>query len=148
MYSRNSFGSYYPVNSCIHKLNPVVKLFNFIIILLLVILSTSLQLNLFIFILVFIMALLSYVPFKYYFNTFWSLRYLYILLAFVIAYFDYSISYYVVWLLKIISVIEYINILAYTTSPSESIYGIEKFLSFFNFLYLPISKFAFKVNSI
>ena len=28
MYSRNSFGSFYPVDSSVHRLNPVVKLFN------------------------------------------------------------------------------------------------------------------------
>ena len=31
MYSRNSFGSYYPISSTIHKLNPIMKLINFII---------------------------------------------------------------------------------------------------------------------
>ena len=30
MYSRNSFGSYYPVESMIHKLNPVIKIINFV----------------------------------------------------------------------------------------------------------------------
>ena len=39
MYSRNSFGSFYPVDSSVHRLNPVVKLFNFIIAILLMILS-------------------------------------------------------------------------------------------------------------
>ena len=31
MYSRNSFGSFYPVDSSVHRLNPVVKLLNFIV---------------------------------------------------------------------------------------------------------------------
>jgi len=50
--------------------------------------------------------------------------------------------------MKLVILVEYINLLAYTTSPSESAYGIEKFLSLFNFLYLPVSKLAFKINSI
>ena len=148
MYSRNSFGSYYPIDSCIHRLNPIIKLLNFIIIILLVILSGSFYINSFMLILVFIIALLSFVPFKYYFNTFWFLRYVYILIAFICAYFNTTLEVCLMYIFKVIVVVEYLSILAYTTSPSESIYGIEKFLSLFNFLYLPISRLAFRINSI
>ena len=148
MYSRNSFGSYYPIDSTIHRLNPIIKLINFIIIIILLLVTNSIYINSFIFVLVIIMMLLSFVPFKYYFNTFYSMRYIYILIAFICAYFGKSLSLCLVYMMKLISVVEYLNILAYTTSPSESIYGIEKFLSFFNFLYLPVSKIAFKINSI
>ena len=146
MYSRNSFGSFYPVDSSVHRLNPVVKLFNFIVAILLIILSDSLYINLFLFSLVLCMELLSFVPFKYYFRTFWSLRYVYILILFICAYFRLSITESLIYIIKLITVAEYLNILAFTTSPSESAYGIEKFLSYFNFLYLPITKFAFKIN--
>lgn len=146
MYSRNSFGSFYPIDSSVHRLNPVVKLFNFIIAILLMILSDSLYINLFLFSLVLCMELLSFVPFKYYFRTFWSLRYIYILIVFICAYFRLSMTEALTYVIKLITVVEYLNILAYTTSPSESAYGIEKFLSYFNFLYLPITKFAFKIN--
>ena len=146
MYSRNSFGSFYPVDSSVHRLNPVVKLFNFIIAILLMILSDSLYINLFLFSLVLCMELLSFVPFKYYFRTFWSLRYIYIFIVFICAYFRLSMTEALTYIIKLITAVEYLNILAYTTSPSESAYGIEKFLSYFNFLYLPITKFAFKIN--
>lgn len=148
MYSRNSFGSFYPVDSSVHRLNPVVKLFNFIIAILLMILSDSLYINLFLFSLVLCMELLSFVPFKYYFRTFWSLRYIYILIVFICAYFRLSMTEALTYVIKLITIVEYLNILVYTTSPSESAYGIEKFLSYFNFLYLPITKFAFKINKI
>lgn len=147
MYSRNSFGSYYPIESIIHKLNPVIKLINFIIIVVLSIISNSIYINGFIFALVFIMILLSYVPFKYYTNMIWSLRYFYILLAFICAYFNTTLNGCIVYLMKVTSIIEYLNILAFTTSPSESAYGIEKFLSFFNIFNVPISKISFKINS-
>ena len=146
MYSRNSFGSFYRVDSSVHRLNPVVKLFNFIVAILLIILSDSLYINLFLFSLVLCMELLSFVPFKYYFRTFWSLRYIYILILFICAYFRLSITESFIYIIKFITTVEYLNILAFTTSPSESAYGIEKFLSYFNFLYLPITKFAFKIN--
>ena len=94
------------------------------------------------------MMLLSFVPLKFYMNTFWSLRYLYILVAFICASFRMNMSGCLVVLSKIVVVVEYLNIISYTTSPSESAYGIEKFLSYFNILLLPISGLAFKINSI
>lgn len=148
MYSRNSFGSFYPVDSLVHKLNPVIKLFNFIITILLLILTKSLQIHLFIVALVFIMIFMSKVPFRYYMKTFWSLRYIYILMAFIFAYFDFTLESTIVYILKLVIVVEYLNILAYTTSPSESAYGIEKFLSLFNFLLLPLSKLSFKISNL
>ena len=148
MYSRNSFGSYYPINSRIHRLNPVIKLINFILVLLLVILSKSVYINGFILVFVFVMMLLSFVPFKYYLKSIYSLRYVYLLIALICLYFNTSVEVCLVYIAKVIIVVEYLNIIAFTTSPSENIYGVEKFLSFFNFLYLNVSKIAVKINSI
>ena len=53
MYSRNSFGSFYPVDSMIHKLNPVVKIINFVIMIILLILCDSLAINVFLLLLMF-----------------------------------------------------------------------------------------------
>ena len=104
--------------------------------------------HVFLLILLVIMILMSYVPLYFYFNSIWSLRYIYIIIAFLCLYFETDLDACLVYIFKFTIVIEYINLLAYTTSPSENIYGIEKFLSFFNFLYLPISNLAFKLNSI
>ena len=79
MYSRNYYGSFYPVTSQIHSLNPVVKLINFILMILLLLLTNNKQLHSFMFVFVLVMILLSYVPIKYYFNTFYSLRYIYLI---------------------------------------------------------------------
>ena len=147
MYSRNSFGSYYPIDSTMHKLNPIVKLINFILALLLMILSHSIYLHGFLMLLVFIMTLLTFVPFKYYINTLWSLRYFYIIIAFLCLYFDTTQQICFVWLMRLTILVEYLNVLAFSTSPSESIYSIEKVLSVFNFLYLPVSYAAVKINS-
>ena len=147
MYSRNSFGSYYPVNSLVHRLNPIVKLINFIIVVILSIISNSIYINSFILILVIILMLLSYIPFKYYCDSIWSFRYIFIIVAFVCAYFNTSLEVCIVYIMKIISIVEYLYIISFTTSPSESCYAIEKFLSFFNILGVPLSKLAFKLNS-
>ena len=148
MYSRNSFGSYYPINSLIHSLNPVIKLINFLLTIVLVCISSSIYVNGFVLALVFIMMLMSYIPFRFYINSIWSLRYWYLFIAILCLYLDVELQACIVYIMKFTTVVEYLNILAFTTSPSENIYAIEKLLSYFNFLYLPISKIAFKINSI
>ncbi len=147
MYSRNSFGSFYPVDSAIHRLNPVVKLLLFLIAIFLVVATNSLYIHLFLLALTVVMMLLSYTPIRYYFKTFWFLRYIYIIIAFVCAHYSVSLETTCVYILKLVIITEYLNILAFTTSPSETIYGIEKTVTPFNFLFLPMSKIAFKINN-
>ena len=148
MYSRNSFGSYYPIDSIIHSLNPVMKIFNFILTIILICLPSSIYVHIFLLCFVIIMLFMSYVPIRFYFKTIWSLRYIYILIAFFCLYFDTSLNECLIYIMKFTIIVEYLNLIAYTTSPSENIYGIEKFLSLFNFLYLPLTKFSFKVDSL
>lgn len=148
MYTRSAFGAYYPVDSVIHSLNSVLKLINFLIVILLLFLTNSLYVVLFILMLVIIMILQSRVPLYNYFNAFYGLRYVYLILAFVCAYFNISFEGYLIYALKIIIFFEYMSILAYTTSPSETIYAISKFLSLFNIFYLNVNSFAFTLNNV
>ena len=148
MYTRESFGSFYPVDSIIHKINPIVKIINFLIAFILVILSNSPLVIGSLFIFVIIMMILSRVPLKFYLETFWHLRFIYLIIAILCVCFNTSVTLLIVYILKVVIVVEYLNIISYATSPSENIYGIEKFLSVFNFLYLPVSSFATKINNI
>ena len=148
MYSRNSFGSFYPVNSVIHKLNPIVKLILFLVAMFLIISTNSLYMHLFLLAVIIVMMLLSYVPIRYYTKTIWFFRYIYILIAFVSAYLGNSLELTISYMLKIIIFVEYLNVLTFTTSPSETIYAIEKIISPFNFLFLPLPQIAFKINSL
>ena len=102
MYTRSAFGAYYPVDSVIHSLNSVLKLINFLIVILLLFLTNSLYVVLFILMLVIIMILQSRVPLYNYFNAFYGLRYVYLILAFVCAYFNISFEGYLIYALKII----------------------------------------------
>ena len=110
MYFRNYYGSFYPVSSTIHKLNPIVKLINFIIMLLLMILSDSREIHLFMFIYVVVIILLSYVPLKYYFNTFYSLRYVYLIIAFICYYLGLDFTTYLVYTSKLVIFVLYLKL--------------------------------------
>lgn len=147
MYSRNSFGSYYISDSLIHKINPIIKIINLLMMIIVSLLAKSITTNGIMFFIVILMIIFSKVPLKYYFRIFWFFRYIYILLAFVYAYYNHSLEEYVILMLKVISIIEYLSILCYTTSSEENIYGIKSILSPFNFLLLPLTKIAISINN-
>lgn len=139
MYSKNSFGNFYPVDSSIHRLNPVVKFINFILTIVLICITMSLRIHIFLIVLVIVMLLLSFVPTRFYFKSFYSLRYIYILIAFICASFGLSLEVTIVYLLKLIIIVEYLNLIIYTTSPSELNYGMEKIVRTFNIFGFNIS---------
>lgn len=147
MYSKNSFGSFYPVDSALHRLNPVVKILNFIIAIVLLIVNNNLQINLFLLALVSVMCFLSFVPIRFYFNAFFSLRYIYIFIIILCYFLGYSLELTGVYLLKLIILVEYLFIIIYTTSPSELNYGLEKLLNVFNILGLNMARISIKITN-
>ena len=128
MYSNISFGNYYPNDSALHRMNPIVKLLNFIITIVLLILSMNLYTNVFLFALVIILMLLSFVPFMFYFNAFYTFRYIYILIFVICFLLGVSLQNSIIYVVKSIIVIEYLFILVYTTTENEINSSIRKLL--------------------
>ena len=102
MYSRTTLGNYYPVNSLVHKLNPVNKIFCLVLYILFIILSMSLKLHLIIFAFLVLIMLLSKVPFKFYFNIIFSLRYILVLAGILMIMFTLTPDVVIVILLKVV----------------------------------------------
>ncbi len=148
MFSRNSFGDFYPVNSSLHKVNPIIKFLCFLISLIILIGTNSLELHSFNLALIFIMMLFSNVPIKFYFNSLYSLRFILIFLLFLFAALSFSLELSLVIFMKIIIIIEYLNIIIFTTSSSELIYGIENLLYPFNILNFNLKRLALSLVNI
>ena len=119
MYSNISFGNYYPNDSALHRMNPIIKLLNFIITIVLLILSMNLYTNVFLLILVVILMLLSFVPFMFYFNAFYTFRYIYILIFIICFLLGVSLQDSIIYVVKSIIVIEYLFVLVYTSTEEE-----------------------------
>lgn len=134
MQSNKYFGSFYPVTSSIHRINPVIKLICLFLFLVPMIGSMSLKLHIVILFLLLMMMYSSKVPLKFYFNMLYGLRYIYIILLFALASKGLTLEETIVILIKISSFIEYLSLIFYTTSPSELKYGVEKVLKPFNLL--------------
>lgn len=132
MLSNRYFGSFYPVNSSIHRLNPVIKLICLFLFIIPMIGSMDIKLHIVIFFFIIMLMYTSNVPLKFYFNMLYGLRYIYIILLFLLAGRGLSLEQAVVIFIKISTFVEYLALIFYTTSPSELKYGIEKTLNPFN----------------
>ena len=148
MFSKGLFGSYYPVNSKVHEMSVVVKLLNFFLFVLVMIGSKGLQLHLFVFAILVLQIVESKVPFRFFFNMFYSFRYLYLVLIFVFASSGFSLELSLVYLLKFVLVSQYLALLVFTTSLSEFDYGIYKVLNPINFLNLNVSYISLVIGNI
>ena len=74
----------------------------------------------------------SKVPLRFYFDTVYGLRYVYIIFIFLLASKGLYLESAIVILIKILSLLLYLSLLFYTTSPSELKYGLEKLFTPFN----------------
>lgn len=148
MLSNKYFGSFYPVNSSIHKLNPVIKLTCLFLFIIPLIGSLDIKLHTVIFFFIIMLMYTSNVPIKFYFNMLYGLRYIYIILLFLLASKGLSLEQAVVIFVKISAFIEYLALIFYTTSPSELKYGIEKTLNPFNLFNLNLGKLSNKIVGI
>ena len=138
MYSNISFGNYYPNDSALHRMNPIIKLLNFIITIVLLILSMNLYTNVFLLILVVILMLLSFVPFIFYFNAFYTFRYIYILIFVICFLSGLSLQNSIIYVIKSVIVIEYLFVLVYTTTENELTTSIRKLLFPLRLLFINI----------
>lgn len=142
------FTSYYPVKSNIHKLNPVVKLICLLIITLLTFITSSIKLEVLMLFVTTYLCFSSNVPLKYYFNTLYGLRYIFILLIVLLAARGLYLENALIVLIKIVSMMLYLDMIFYTTSSSEIKYGIEKVLTPFNLFNFNISPFINKLVNV
>lgn len=142
------FGSFYPVNSSIHRLNPVIKLICLFMILIPMTGSMDIKLHIVIFFFIIMLMYTSNVPMKFYFNMLYGLRYIYIILLFLLASKGLSLEQAVVIFIKISTFIEYLSLIFYTTSPSELKYGIEKTLNPFNLFNFNLGRLSNKIVGI
>lgn len=143
MQNNKYFGSYYPVESNIHKLNPIIKLVCLLIFILTMIGSMNIKLHLVILFFVFMMIYYSNVPIRLYIGMLYGLRYVYIFLLFMLASKGLSLENAITIFIKISLIIEYLMLIFYTTSNSELKYSIEKVLNVFNVFNLKLSKISF-----
>lgn len=142
----NKIDRYYETNSLIHKMNPIIKMLNFIIFVIIII-SNDLLTNLILIDLLVLLMIISKVPLSIYLEPLIRLKYFFLVL-FLTTLLIFPFSDCLVILVKIIVIIWYLELLTLTTSQSEIIYSLEILFNPLNYLKIPVNKLALEISFI
>ena len=139
-------GKYYAVRSLVHLMNPLSKIICTVLFIIMTACANTLIINFALLALVILMIINSNIPFKYFFSTIKSLRF--ILLFTIIINFIFNVYFEVtlVMLCRIVLIVLYTSILTLTTPPTEITYGLEKFLSPLKLFRFPVNKMALTIS--
>lgn len=140
----NYLFNYYPITSKTHRQNPTIKIINFILIIIILFFSNNI-ITLLMFLLIIITCCLTKIPLINYIKLNWSLRFIYVILIIIFAFFKLPLSLCFDVILKTIIIFTYLIILTYTTSSIEIASGIEKIIAKFNIFYFKIGQLSLKI---
>ena len=128
---------YCPIKSCIHDLNPIIKLISIFLFIICLFISNNIFINLiFTFLILFIMFL-SNIGFSLYVKAVWKMKYfimMYVIISFICRI---EIGEIILILCRFINLILYSFVLTYTTKSNDITYALKSLFSFLKWL-LPI----------
>ena len=141
-----TIGKYYPVRSRVHLMNPLSKIICTMSFVVMCLFANSMLMNAMLFILVMLMIMNSHIPVKYFFKTIKSLRFI-LLFTLILnmtlnVYFETTL----IMMSRLVLLVLYTSILTLTTPPTEITYGLEKFLSPFKLIGLPVNRMALSIS--
>ncbi|MDD2181113.1 MAG: energy-coupling factor transporter transmembrane protein EcfT [Bacilli bacterium] len=146
MLNKIMIGRYYPINSKIHKMNPLSKVICTVIFVLLMFLTNDLFFIALITGFVILILLMSNVPIKVYFGAIKSLKILIFFIILINVIFGINWRIIVIMLARLILVVLYTSALTLTTPPTELTYGLEKFFTPFRLIGIPVNKMALSLS--
>lgn len=146
MLNKVMVGRYYPINSKIHKMNPLSKIICTVIFVLLMFLSNDLFFIGLITGFVLLIVLMSNIPLKVYLGAIKSLKILiiFIILINIITGVDWQVI--VIMVARLVLVVLYTSVLTLTTPPTELTYGLEKFFTPLRVIGIPVNKMALSLS--
>ena len=135
-------------DSIVHKLHPSLKIFGLFCFLLLCVLKYNNYLFIANITIVFILVLFSNVDIVLYFKKIWKMKFLLIILYFVLYRLGMSITNINVLMFKIVFFVLYWNVIKYTTTRLDISKGIANIFNVFNFLGYNIRKLVIKLSNL
>ena len=141
MQDYKAFTSYYPVNSKVHRINPVIKILCLLFLIISIIITSEVKLVVFMLFITFVLIYYSKVPIRYYLDIIYGMRFIYLLLLLYLGMKGFYLEEALLLYFKITIVMLYLSLLLYTTSPKELKYAFEKLLFPLTLLKLNISPF-------
>ena len=146
MLNKIMIGRYYPINSKIHKMNPLSKIICTVIFVLLMFLTNDLFFIGLITGFVVLILLMSNIPLKVYFGAIKNLKILIVFIIIINIIFGVNWQTIIIMLARLILVVLYTSALTLTTPPTELTYGLEKFFTPLRLIGIPVNKMALSLS--
>lgn len=146
MLNKIMIGRYYPVNSQVHKMNPLAKIICILLFVVMIFFTYDIKFNIVISILVILMLLNTKVPIKIYFKTILSIKWLLLFIFIINLILGFNLQVTIITVLRLVYIVLYTSILTLTTPPTEITYGLEKFFSPLRLIGIPVNKMALSIS--
>lgn len=139
-------GKYYPVDSKIHALNPVMKLLSFFLMVIMICLTKDVVIEFILFCFLFLLILLSHVELSFFLKPVWKMKFLFLGILLLEILCKDSKEQILLFFLRLINLIFASSILVYTTKNKSFVYGLEVLLKPLILLGLPIRSMIMMVS--
>lgn len=140
------FGSYYPIDSKVHSMNPISKIICTLLFTFMILLSNDIRIVSLVFILSILLCEIAHIPRRIYSKTIKSLKII-ILFVIVIYYFTgLGFENILMMIMRLIGIVLYSTVITLTTPPTEITYGLQKVFSPLNLIGLPVNKISLSIS--
>lgn len=140
------FGSYYPIKSKIHYMNPVSKFFCLLLFVLMIFLCNDIKMMLLIFTLSILICEMAHIPKKIYFKTLKSLNILFIFIIIFYSMAGLTVIDIIISIIRLIGIVLYSTVITLSTPPNEITYGIQKVMLPLKLIGVPVNKIALSIS--
>ena len=139
-------GSYYPVKSKVHFMNPVSKIICTILYIAMTFLCQDVRLMLLLTLLSVLMVEMAHLPKSLYLRTLRSLKFIIILTVIIYYMVGTDLETVLNMVFRLINIVLYTTILTLTTPPTEITYGLQKTLAPLKLIGIPINKMSLSIS--
>ena len=146
MLNKIMIGRYYPVNSQVHKMNPLAKIICILLFIVMIFFTYDIRFNVIISVLLILMLLNTKVPMKIYIKTILSIKWLLLFILIINLILRTNLQVTIITALRLVYIVLYTSILTLTTPPTEITYGLEKLFSPLRFIGIPVNKMALSIS--
>ena len=146
MLNKIMIGRYYPINSLVHKMNPLAKIICVLLFIIMSFLTFDIRFNAMLFVLLMLMVCNTKVPFDIYFKTLFSIKWLLLFILIINLIVGSNLEVTIITMFRLIFVVLYTSILTLTTPPTEITYGLEKLFLPLKLIGIPVNKMALSIS--
>lgn len=146
MLNKIMIGRYYPINSLVHKMNPLAKIICVLLFVIMSFFTFDLRFNALLLVLLMLMMCNTKVPFDIFFKTILSIKWLLLFILIINLVVGSNLEVTIITMFRLIFVVLYTSILTLTTPPTEITYGLEKLFSPLKIIGIPVNKMALSIS--